>query len=289
MSLEYLKNIENPEIIEKINSKDPYTICDVLEETRGGIYLKKLEDAIIKTGDIIQIYEFLFLAVDMNITGFDRKRFEGIISKSGNPKLMCYAMEFVPGTNIEEMIKALINTGNTKYLKMLLNNEEYADVIEIVKKIYPNYEEIVEESKKTQFYPSSLEEFREYKDNIEELKRQIRGTKNPHLITELANYIEYLNEYKNGEYSIDDLTKLQAEIGDPMQSYEYLASVNVKDKRGLIKAVIDSRRVKFMYYVHEYVSDLTEEEKELLKKHISLQDPKSKYVKEIKSEREVSE
>ena len=48
---ERIKNTENPEIINGINSNDPYVICDILEQTRGGIYLKDLEDAIIKTND----------------------------------------------------------------------------------------------------------------------------------------------------------------------------------------------------------------------------------------------
>ena len=272
-----LRETENPEIIKGINSGDPYIICDLLEQTRGGIYLKKLEDAIVKTGDIVQIYEFLFLAVDMGIPGFDRKRFEEIIKTSNNPKLMCYCMEFVPGTNVEEMIISLIDTHNTKYLSMILNNEEYSDLLDRVRQIYPNYEEEVSKSKQFDFFPSSLAEFKVYKGDIEELKQHIKETENPHLITELANYIEYLNECRDASYDIYDLTRAQEELKDPMQSYEYLASVNVEDKRGLIKAVIDSGRVKFMYYVHEYVPDLTEEEKNRIKATILSIDPKGKY------------
>ena len=114
-----IKNIVNPEVEGKINNGDPYTICDLLEETRGGpngIYLRKLENAIIETNDIVQIYEFLFLAVDMGVPGFDRGRFEKIIRESGNSKLMCYCMGFVPGTNIEEMLKYLKDTKNVKYM-----------------------------------------------------------------------------------------------------------------------------------------------------------------------------
>jgi len=119
-----IKNIEDPNITKKveagIESGNPYVICDLLEETKGGpngIYLEKLENAIIETNDIVQIYEFLFLAVDMNIPGFNKTRFEKIIRESGNAKLMCYSMCFVPGTNIEEMIKALKDTKNAKYMK----------------------------------------------------------------------------------------------------------------------------------------------------------------------------
>ncbi|MCI8353226.1 MAG: hypothetical protein HFJ58_06615 [Clostridia bacterium] len=123
-----VKKISNPEIEAYINSGDPYLICDILEETKGGpngIYLKQLEDAIISTNDIVQIYEFMFLAVDMKVKGFDRERFERIIRESKNPKLMCYCMGFVPGTNIELMLKALESTQNAKYMEMLVINEDY--------------------------------------------------------------------------------------------------------------------------------------------------------------------
>ena len=279
--LKDLKDIENPEIINGIQSKNPYVICDLLEQTGGGMYLKQLEDAIIETNDIVQIYEFMFLAVDMQIPGFDRDRFEKIIRESKNPKLMCYCMGFVPGTNIQEMLKELIETQNTKYLSMILDNEEYADVLAIIKRIYPNFDEIVEESKKFDYYPESLEDFIQYKGDIRELKEQIKDTRNPHLITELANYIQYLNEYKDGNYSIDDLKSIQEEIGDPMQAYEFLASVNMEEKEGLINAVIKSGKSKFMYYIYEYVPGLKEEEKENLKKTIIEQDSNGKYSKKI--------
>ena len=62
-----------------------------------------------------------------------------------------------------------------------------------------------------------------------------------------------------------------------LQAYEYLSSVNVKDKKQLIQVVIDSGRVKFMYYTYEYVPGLTEEEKDLLKEEIMKQDVSGKY------------
>ena len=97
------------------------------------------------------------------------------------------------------------------------------------------------------------------------------------MITELANYIEYLNEYKNEGYRIEDLTEVQETIGDPMQSYEYLASVNVENKDGLINSVIDSGRVKFMYYVYEYVPGLNDEERSIIKESIVSKDTSEKY------------
>lgn len=280
--LDRVKKIADTGIEEKINSGNPYTICDLLEKTKGGpnsIYLRKLEDAIIATKDIVQIYEFMFLAVDMNIPGFDRTRFEGIIRESGNSKLMCYCMGFVPGTNIEEMLNALKGTKNAKHMEMLIENEEYEEVYAEIKQIDPQYEECVEQAKKFDYFPESLKDFRSLKDNLEQLKQAIINTNNPHLITELANYIEYLNQYKGKAYDISDLTVAQEEAKDPMQAYEYLASVNLEDKSGLIQSVISSGRAKFMYYVYEYVPELTVEQKELLKESIIQKDADGKYRK----------
>jgi len=282
-----IKNVKDPAVEKRINGGNPYDICDLLEETKGGpngVYLKRLEDAIIATNDIVQIYEFMFLAVDMGIHGFDRVKFEGIIRESGNPKLMCYCMGFVPGTNIEEMLEAIKETKNAKYMEMLLENEEYEEVLEEIRKIDPQYEESIEEAKKFDYFPKSLDEFRGLKDNVEELKQEIISTKNPHLITELANYIEYLNQYKDANYDIDDLTAVQENLKDPMQAYEYLASVNVENKAGLIQSVIESNNVKFMYYIHEYVPGIKEEEKELLKESIIAKDSKGKYKEKIQED-----
>lgn len=282
-----IRNLVDPNVEKGINSGDPYTICDLLEETQGGpngIYLKRLEDAIVATGDIVQIYEFLFLAVDMNIRGFDRERFERLIRNSGNAKLMCYCMGFVPGTNIELMLNALKQTKNAKYMEMLINNEEYRDVLETVMQFDPNYEESVETAKKFDYYPNSLAEFASLRTDILQLKRTVIQTENPHLITELANYIEYLNEYKGQSYDISDLVEAQGKIGDPMQAYEFLASVNVQDKSKLVQAVINSGKVKFMYYVCKYVPGLEKEQIRQLKEKIRELDLSEKYKELIKDE-----
>lgn len=280
----WVKDVVDPEVEEGINSGNPYIICDLLEKTKGGlngIYLKKLENAIIETNDIVQIYEFMFLAVDMNIVGFDRARFERAIRESDNPKLMCYCMEFVPGTNIEEMYNALEHTQNAKYMEMLIDDDEYGDVLEEIKKINPEYEETVENAKQFDYYPESLKQFINLKDDILQLKKEVIATKNPHLITELANYIEYLNEYKEQSYDISDLVIAQEETQDPMQAYEFLASVNVEDKSGLIQTVINSGKAKFMYYVYAYVPELTEQEKNQIKENIIETDLDGKYKKMI--------
>lgn len=290
--LDRIHNITEPTIERKIYSGDAYTICDILEQTKGGangIYLKKLENAIIDTNDIVQIYEFMFLAADMNIGGFDRERFEKTIRESQNPKLMCYCMEFVPDINMTLMIQALVKTKNAKYMEMLIQNEEYRDVLEKIKQIIPNYEELVEEAKTYDYYPKSLEGFRDLKDNIRLLKEEVKNLGNPHLVTELANYIEYLNEYKGKSYEVDDLAIVQQKLKDPMQAYEFLASVDIKDKSGLVQMVINSGRVKFMFYVYEYVEGLTQEDKEKLKGEIVKRDLDGKYKQLVKDTQEIKE
>ena len=285
---DFLKHITydgDSEIEKGIKSGDAYTICDLLEQTKGGIYLRDLENAIVATDDIVQIYEFLFLAADMKIPGFNQPRFEKLVRESGNPKLMCYSMAFVPGTDLPAMIASLEETRCAKYMEMIMKDEEYDEVFEEVKKIDSEYEIKVEKTKNFDWFPVSLKEFEEFKNSVPELKEQVKGTQNPHLITELANYLQYLNEYQEQSYEIDDLTAIQEELQDPMQAYEYLASVKVEKKTGLIQAVVKSGRTKFMYYVYEYVPGLTEEEKDYLNENIK--DKKYKaMLGEEKSEKE---
>lgn len=275
--LSRLTNVRDASVEKGIQSGNPYTICDLLEQTKGGIYLRELENAIMETKDIVQIYEFLFLAVDMNIAGFNRERFERVVRESGNSKLMRYCMGFVPGTNLEAMSHSLEQTQNAKDMEILKTDEEYSDVFEMVKQIDPEYEEKIEVAKEFDYYPDSLKQFRGLKDNVEALKEEVKATKNPHFITELANYLEYLNEYKGQSYDINDLTIAQEKTQDPMQAYEYLASVNVENKKGLIQSVINSGRTKFIYYVYQYVPGLTEQEKEILKENIMKKSSDEKY------------
>lgn len=279
-----IEKINEPKIEEKIRTGDAYTICDILEETKGGpngIYVRQLEDAIIETKDITQIYEFMFLAVDMNIIGFDKERFENLIRESRNSKLICYCMEFVPGVNIRLMLETLQEIQCAKYMEMICKDEEYSDVFNKIKQIDFDYEEKVEEAKEIGYYPKSLEPFKDFKNNIEQLKEKVKEERDPYLITELANYIEYLNEYKGKNYEISDLALIQQEMQDPMQAYEFLSSVNIQNKKGLIQTIINSGRVKFMYYVYEYVPELSEEEKELLKENIIQKDREGKYKEKV--------
>ena len=255
------------EFQKKLNSNDPYTICDLLGQTRGNILrrscMKALEDKIMATDDIVQIYEFMFMAVDMGLQDFDRERFEKRIQESGNAKLMCYSIGFVPGININKMLQSLYPTNNAMYIEAL-SDEEYAEVLDI-RAIDPNYDQRLEAAKQADYFPQPLSQFEELKDDVEELKRKVIESENPYYITEAANYLEYLKKYKSQEHSIEDLTEKQVELNDPMNLYEYLASNPfVKDKMPLIKGIVKSGKKKFIKYVSQYVPGLSDSEKEYL-------------------------
>ena len=185
------------EFLKKLNTNDPYTICDLLEQTRGNVLgkncMKALENKIFETDDILQIYEFMFMAVDMKIEGFDRERFEKKIRDSENAKLMCYSIGFVPGINVNKMLSSLYKTNNAMYIEAL-SDEEYAEVLDI-REIDPNYDERLQEAKQADYFPESLSEFVDFKDNIKVLKEKVMESENPYFITEAANYLEYLKKY----------------------------------------------------------------------------------------------
>lgn len=69
-----------------------------------------------------------------------------------------------------------------------------------------------------------------------------------------------------------------------MQAYEFLASVEVKEKTGLLQNVLHSGRVKFVYYVYAYVPNFTEEEKSELKENIMKKDVDGKYKQMVEDE-----
>lgn len=268
-NLEYLKVTTDPEeelkkkFMDDMTKKDPYTICDWLEKTGGVLFGKSilniLEDAIIETHDIVQIYEFLFMAVDMKVKGFNRERFERIIRDSGNAKLMCYCIGFVSGIDVNAMIEQLYKTNNAYYIEQL-SSEEYKEILDI-RELDSEYDIKLQNAKKAEYFPKSLSDFKQLKHDIESLITTIIKTGNPYLITEMANYVEYLNKYKNGNYVLDKLTQKQIELKDPMNLYEYLSSVpSLKDKMPLIDVLTSLRKKKFIRYTLEYVPGLNEEE-----------------------------
>ena len=257
-SIKVSKQQMKEQILEEINQmKDPYSICDYLVEKGNSLTrdcMSALEDAIARTRDILQIYEFLFLAADKKID-IDRKKFEGIIMESGNAKLMYYCLVFVPGTDIEKMLNALLDTKNAMYIEDL-RSEECQEAIGDIKFLVENYKKKLAEAKDFTYFPRSLEQFGNFETPVEELKEKVKEKGEPYLITELANYLEYLKKYKNKDYSLDDLTTAILKCNDPMNLYEYISSVGaVKDKKPFIRAVNEQRksRIKFLKYIKKYV------------------------------------
>ena len=246
---------------------DPYEICDYLERRQKDFTskcMRQLEDAIIATNDILQIYEFLFLATNKGIT-INIERFENCILLSENAKLMYYCLLFVSGVDKNKILSALLSTKNAMYIEAL-DTEEAREVMGDIRDLVRNYDMILNVAKQSDFFPKSLKQFEGLKKDINKLKRKVIESGNPYYITELANYIELINKYTEEYYSIEDLTRALLEIDDPMNLYEYLSSVaSVKNKIPLIQMVANSKKSKqsikkFLKYISEYVSDLNDNE-----------------------------
>lgn len=270
-----------------IETNDPYVICDFVENVETchtKEYIKMFEDAIISIGDIVHIYEFMFLLNDLNVKCFDRKRFEEIIKNSGNPKLMLYCLGFVEGIDKESMLQALYRTKNAKYIELLSTNEDYEE-IKVSER--PEYVEQLRIAKEYNYFPESLEEFKsesEKEIDIQDLKFQVTNfesknqeqkRKKAYLINELANYMEYLMEYHTEKYDeealgedINFLGKKEAEIIDdePLHAYEFIASVETEEKGAIVDKIVRKNQPKFLHYCLEYVPNLSEETEEKLKK-----------------------
>jgi hypothetical protein len=323
-----------PKILNRIEEGDEYEICDILEEKKGGIYLQELEKAILKTNNIYQIYEFAYLASDMNVVGHHKKEFAQKIIDSKNPKLMCYYMEFVDGNNIKEalknynetknkdvlfndsklrkcleMLKELKNTKCSKYMEMLIDDDEYEDVKNLIDIVDSNYEAAIEAAKEYDWLPESLSDYRALSGDINALTQAVvssNDAQKPNLLTDCANYIQYL-ESKNSEKAsasnsstigntednsnienesvacVNKLAEALIDTKDLMNIYEFLASVKMADdsnskqiRNNLIKEIVDSENLKFKYYVLGFVPDITDEEKDIIKDSVDIVEEKIK-------------
>lgn len=88
----------------------------------------------------------------------------------------------------------------------------------------------------------------------------------------------------------DECTELPQEMKFRVINLEVAnRGVNVANKSGLIKTVINSGKVKFMYYVYEYVTDLTDEEKNQLKEEIIEKDVDGKYKQMVEDTAQIEE
>ena len=258
----------------QVASMGPYQICDFAENVKLADTpenMKTLEQGMIRYNDLVHIYEFMFLMVDSGIENFDLKGFEEIIRNSKNPKLMCYCLGFIPGIDFNQMLNALYETKNAKYIERLADEEYEIDV-----DLLPNYHQKLEEAKAYNYYPECLNQFGTH--DIGQLTNQVIETKNPYLINELADYMEYLCDYKGVTgLDISPLQTAQFTYADPLHLYEFAASVKESNKQGFQTAVIESGMPKYMYYMYEYVPGVDKGElKEAIKRTGS-----TKYIEKV--------
>ena len=226
---------------------NPYRINKWIEDTYG-ISASEMIDAIIKTGDILQIYEFLYLIVDakkefafykslndLGISDEKLKQLEEVILKSKNAKLIRYCIGFVPGIDVDRYLKALYDTNSYWDIKELSTGDEYKNPenVELLERVeLDEYKRAINKAEKCaqsgEYFPKSLEDYKEQKDDIDLLMKKVIETKSPYLICELANYVQHslqIEKEKKLRF-LEKLANAELATGDAMGIYEFLSSVN---------------------------------------------------------------
>lgn len=241
----------------KIVWAGPYMICDFAENVNLADTvenMKTLEEGIKRYQDVLHIYEFMRCMVESGKENFNLKEFEEIIKKSKNPKLMAYCLAYIPGIDFTQMLESLYETKCVKYIKKL---EEYGIELESL----PNYQQKLKEATEYDYFPFCLEPFGTR--DVNQLIPLVIDTKSPYLITELADYIEYLRDYKGiSGYDLTPLedAQLRFAANEPLHLYEYAASISSSNKKRFQIAIIDNGMAKYMYYMYERVPGVDREE-----------------------------
>jgi len=221
------------EMAERIAAtNNPYYICDFAEQISAADtpeIMQILEDAMLATGDIVHIYEFMFMAVDSGIKNFNLTRFEDAIIESKNPKLMYYIIGYVPGVNIPRLLQAIADTNSLKYI-------EHAKT---------DYELPASTSEET-FYPETLKKYST--KYLGDIYLQILTSNNPYDINEYAEF------YGDVGKSTEKLQRVIIETGDILHIYEFACSVKGADIPLIEEVIIQSGMVKYMYYMYEYLA-----------------------------------
>lgn len=234
-----------------ITSTNPYLVCDFSEYVSlvdDIDIMKILEDGIINFDDIVHIYEFMFLMVDMGIKNFNLPRFEKLIKDSNNPKLMAYTLEFVPGVDKLSMLNSLYATKNIKYIEKLSDSESCLDAHNL-----PGYRQALNVAKKNIYFPPCLLKFGT--KDIGKLIPMVINSKDIYLLNELADYLEYLKVYLGFNYDLSMIEKAHLSYAndEPLYLYEYAASIASSNKEIYTSKVIKKEMPKYMYYMYEYV------------------------------------
>ena len=265
------------------SQQNPYDIINKVEnelKKNSPIDFTLIEkgiDDIIGTGDILQIYELFFIIVDirskqveytsLNDLGINKiklEKLQGEILESKNPKLIRYCIGFIPGINLDRYLEALYATESFWDIRTISCGSDYIDDKEVanpelLKKVkLDEYSKALDKarSKRKEYFPNSLDDYKENKDNTNLLVENIIRTKNPYLICELANYIEHLKG-SNPEKKryIEELAKKELNISDQMGIYEFLSSVESISQetfRKMVEKIIKIEDTKYMRYVKDY-------------------------------------
>lgn len=278
--IELSKNSNNKQVVYdnavSVTQTNPYSLCDFAEYVPladDADVMKVLEDGIIDFDDIVHIYEFMFLMVDLGIKNFNLPRFEKIIRDSKNPKLMVYSLCFVPGIDEASMLDSLYATKCRKYIEKLETEQDGIDVNKL-----PGYKQALNIAKKNLYFPDSLIIFGTR--DIGKLIPRAINYKDPYLINELADYLEYLKVYLGLHYNLEPIEKAYLDLAkdEPLHLYEYSASVLSSDKDAFTYKVIQKEMAKYMYYMYEYVEGVN---KPLLADAINVTGSE-KYISKIK-------
>lgn len=263
-------------VLEKGN---PYEVNEWVKNTYG-ISANEMIDSIIETGDILQIYEFFYLIVDirngfgnynslkdLGISDEKLEKLQRKILDSKNAKLIRYCIGFVPGIDLDKYLQALYDTKSfwdilaLSVLKDYIDENEVANRNLLSKVNETEYENALKEANKYyksgEYFPYSLEEYKEFKGDNNSLKDRIIEGKNPYLICELANYIEYLRTItiEDRNTIIEELAKAELATCDAMGIYEFLSSVQAIPKDlfyNMVKKIIEIDDEKYIRYTLEF-------------------------------------
>lgn len=236
-------------------SENPYTLCDFLEYVKLADTKEIMDiitNAMIRYGDIVHLYELYFLMSERKAKNFNYKQVEDLIKQSKNAKLMSYTLSFTDVKDKDDMLKNLYATKSVKWIEAL-KGEINVDEL-------PGYKEAYEEALDFPYFPPCLEKY--HTKDVSNLMELAIKERNPYILNELADYMEYLEKYR-GKSSLHieelfDPFKMSAS-GDPLHQYEFASSISSSPKDSLTDMVIEEGIAKIMYYMYRYVSGVNEE------------------------------
>lgn len=242
-------------------SDNPYVLCDFLEVVKLADTKEIMDiitNALIRLNDIVHLYELYFLMSERGAKNFNYSLVEDLIKKSKNAKLMSYTIAFTDLKDREDMLNHLYKTKSAKWIESLKSEMDTSTL--------PGYDEALNIAFDYNYFPACLERFGT--KDISNLLELVIKEKNPYLMNELADYMEYLMKYRGASnLRVDELfTPFKWSVaGNPLYQYEFAASVDSSPKESLTNMVIEEGIAKIMYYMYKYVNGV---DKCLLQKSI---------------------